>query len=91
MNKERDYAINIVKILTTLPIIIMFVGGLCLESYLIQYSLFTDKMNSIWPLNLFLIVLLILVCSYLVRCLARLFAQTFRTEDYEWQKVFELK
>ncbi len=71
--------------------IIMFVGGLCLESYLIQYSLFTDKMNSIWPLNLFLIVLLILACSYLVRCLARLFAQTFRTEDYEWQKVFELK
>ena len=69
---------------------IMFVGGLCLESYLIQYSLFTDKMNGIWPLNLLLIVLLILFCSYLVRCAARLFAQTFRTEDYEWGKVFNL-
>lgn len=69
---------------------IMTVGGLCLESYLIQYSLFTDKMNGIWPLNLVIIVLLILVCSYLVRCVARIFQQTFRTEDYEWKKIFSL-
>lgn len=70
--------------------IIMFVGGLCLESYLIQFSLFTDKMNGIWPLNLVVIVFSILGCSYIVRCIARWFAQTFRTEDYEWKKVFSL-
>ena len=70
--------------------IIMFVGGLCLESYLIQESLFTDKMNGIWPLNLALITILILACSYIVRCVARIFSQTFRTEDYEWKKVFSL-
>ena len=70
--------------------IIMFIGGLCLESYLIQYSLFTDKMNGIWPLNLVIIVLVILLCSYIVRCFARLFVQTFRTENYEWKKIFSL-
>ena len=70
--------------------VIMFVGGLCLESYLIQGGLFTDKMNSIWPLNLLVIVVVILACSYIVRCVARLFAQTFRTEDYEWKKIFSL-
>lgn len=70
--------------------IIMFVGGLCLESYLIQNSLFTDKMNGIWPLNLVIIVLVILLCSYIVRCFARLFVQTFRTENYEWKKIFSL-
>lgn len=69
-------------------VIIMFVGGLCLESYLIQYYLFTDRMNGIWPLNLLIIVVVILACSYLVRCMARIFSQTFRTEDYEWKKVF---
>ena len=69
---------------------IMVIGGLCLESYLIQYSLFTDKMNTIWPLNLIIITVVILLCSYLVRCMARLFAQTFRTEDYEWKKIFSL-
>ena len=71
-------------------IIIMIVGGLCLESYLIQYSLFTDKLNGIWPFNIIIIVLVILLCSYFVRCFARLFAQTFRTEDYEWKKIISL-
>ena len=70
--------------------IIMIVGGLCLESYLIQYSLFTNKMNDIWPLNLIVIVLVILICSYFVRCVALFFVQTFRTEDYEWRKIFAL-
>lgn len=71
-------------------VIIMVVGGLCLESYLIQYSLFTDKMNNIGTLNLVLVVFVILFCSYVVRCAARLFAQTFRTEDYKWNKIFGL-
>lgn len=70
--------------------IIMIIGGLCLESYLIQYSLFTDKLNGIWPLNMIFIVLIILFCSYMVRCAARFFAQTFRTEDYEWKKIFSV-
>lgn len=70
--------------------IIMIVGGLCLESYLIQGVLFTDKMNGIWPLNLLVIILAILVCSYIVRCGARIFAQTFRSEDYEWKRIFSL-
>ena len=70
--------------------VILAVGGLCLESYLIQYALFTSKLNHIWPLNLLIITLVILVCSYLVRCFARLFAQTFRTENYEWKKIISL-
>ena len=70
--------------------LIMVIGGLCLESYLIQGALFTDKMNGIWPLNLVVIVIFILFCSYIVRCGARLFVQTFRTEDYEWKKILDL-
>ena len=70
--------------------IILFVSGLCLESYLIQYNLFTDAMNSIWPINILIVSILILACSYLVRCLARIFSQTFKTEDYDWRKVFSI-
>ena len=70
--------------------LIMVIGGLCLESYLIQFSLFTTKFNDFFPLNLVLIGLLILICAYFVRCLARLFSQTFRTEDYEWKAIFKL-
>lgn len=71
--------------------LIMAVGGLCLESYLIQFSLFTDKLNFLFPLNIPIIMLLILVVSYICRCLARIISQTFRTEDYEWKKVFAIK
>ena len=70
--------------------VIMIVGGLCLESYLIQQVLFTDKMNGIWPLNLVIIVFVVLFCSYVVRCMARWLAQTFRTENYEWKIIFSL-
>ena len=68
--------------------IVMSVGGLCLESYLIQGCLFTTKMNSIWPLNLFIITVVILISAYFVRCCARTFLQTFQTECYNWKKVF---
>lgn len=67
--------------------VIMVVGGLCLESYLIQYSIITDKLNDIFPANIFIIFGIVLVFAYVVRCMARLFAQTFRTEDYDWTDI----
>lgn len=69
---------------------VLAVSGLCLESYLIQNSFLTDKLNWMFPLNLPIIYIGILVVSYVVRCVARIFAQTFRTEDYEWKKVFAI-
>lgn len=69
--------------------IIKFIGGLCLEIYLVQYSLFTDKMNSIFPLNLFIMFLIIVVAAYILRCGARIFSQTFKDEEYDWKAVFK--
>ena len=70
---------------------IMLIGGLCLESYLIQRYLFTDALNWIFPFNLPIITAYILFMAYVCRCVARTFIQTFRTEEYEWGKVFSLK
>lgn len=70
---------------------IMVAGGLCLESYLVQYCVITNKLNFLFPLNIPLIMLATLLLAYFTRCLARLFSQTFRTEDYEWKKIFALK
>lgn len=69
---------------------IMLTGGLCLESYLIQFYLFTDRLNWLFPLNLLIVTAYILFMAYVCRCLARIFSQTFRTEDYQWRKVFEI-
>lgn len=67
--------------------VIRFVGGLCLEIYLIQGALFTDKMNHLFPLNLLLMLIIIVAAAYLLRCAARIFAQTFKAEDYNWKEV----
>lgn len=71
--------------------IIKFVGGLCLEIYLVQYSLFTDKMNGIFPLNIPIMFVIIVVVAYILRCASRIFAQTFKDMDYDWRAVVSYK
>ena len=66
------------------------IGGLCLEIYLVQYSLFTDKMNNIFPLNLLITFVTILIAAYLLRCMARIWSQTFKTENYNWKEIIKL-
>lgn len=69
---------------------IRLVGGLCLEIYLVQTSLFTDKMNAIFPFNLIVMFAIIVLAAYILRCGARLFAQTFKNMDYDWKAVFKV-
>lgn len=71
-------------------LIIMTISGLCLESYLIQFYLFTSKLNGIFPLNLPIIVLIVLFVSFFCKCLSRLFIQTFKDGEYNWKNVIKL-
>lgn len=71
-------------------LVIMAIGGLCLEIYLVQPRLLTDKFNSIFPLNLLLMYAIILVAAYLLRCLSRIWMQTFKDGEYNWKDVFKL-
>ena len=68
--------------------IIYIVGGLCLEAYLIQIYLFTDKLNWMFPMNLPRIMLLVLVVAYMVNFLSNLLSQTFKAEDYDYKKMY---
>lgn len=67
--------------------VIMTISGLCLESYLIQYSCFTTKMNSIFPLNLPIMIIIVLMVSYVCKCLSRWFLQTFSNNNYDWKEI----
>lgn len=69
---------------------IKFIGGLCLEIYLVQNSLFTDKINNIFPLNLIITFIIILMAAYLLRCMARIWDQTFKKEYYNWNEIIKL-
>lgn len=67
--------------------LIRFIGGLCLEIYLVQWFFLTDKFNYLFPLNILMIFGAVIVAAYFTRCLARLFSQTFREAPYEWKKI----
>lgn len=66
------------------------ISGLCLEVYLVQGVLFTERFNKWFPFNLLIVFVTILLVAYLLRCMARWFSQTFRDGDYEWEKVFRI-
>lgn len=69
--------------------VVYFISTLCLEIYLVQYSLFTDKMNSLFPMNLIIMFLIIVGAAYSVKILSKLFSQTFSVDDYSWKKMLQ--
>lgn len=70
--------------------IILFCGGLCLEVYLIQFYIFTDALNFIFPLNIPLIMCAVLLAAYLLRIFGRLIAQTFDSNPYNYPALFKI-
>lgn len=70
--------------------VIMTISGLCLESYLIQFSVFTTKMNDIFPFNIPIMIIVVLLVAFFCKCLSRLFSQTFRDGDYNWKEIVKL-
>lgn len=71
-------------------VVLFVVGSICLESYLIQGSLFTDELNHIFPMNIPIIMLYVLTISYIVKVFANIFSQTFMDENYNYKKIFLL-
>lgn len=67
--------------------ILFVISQLCLEVYLIQKFVFTDSFNSLFPLNVPVIMLVVIIAAYLVKTLAEFISQTFKSEPYEWKKM----
>lgn len=70
---------------------IMFVGGICLEIYLVQPRLLEAfTMTEIFPLNILVMYVMIIVCAYGLKVLSRIWAQTFNDENYNWKEIIKL-
>lgn len=65
-----------------------FIAGLCLEIYIIQAAFFTDKLNFLFPINLLVIFVEIVVSAYILRCISRIILQIFQKEDFNWKEIF---
>ena len=71
-------------------LVIYFISSLTLEIYMVQYAIFTDVMNSIFPLNIVITYMLIFVVAYVLKCMSQVFSQTFSNEKFLLHKVFQV-
>ena len=83
---------NVTKVFnnTFLGNIVYAISALTLEIYLVQYALFTDKLNFIFPLNLPVTYLMIFAVAYILKFLSQVFSQVFGGEEFEIKKIFKL-
>ena len=70
--------------------VIYGLGQLCLEVYVVQYSVFNSKWNDYFPYNVLLAWIAIFGLAYVLKVCGNFVAQTFKTEDYNWRKMFKL-
>lgn len=70
--------------------VVYFISSLTLEIYLVQYALFTDRMNFMFPLNLPVMYLMIFGVAYVLKVLSQVFFQIFSKENVEVKKLFSL-
>jgi hypothetical protein len=80
-NKYTGFAIN-------------FISGLTLEIYIVQgtiLSMINKKLNGIFPLNLIVAFLIILIVAYTTTILGKFFSQTFKENPYNWRSILEIK
>lgn len=69
---------------------ICVVSSLSLEIYLIQGLIISDILIEYFPLNVLFICCLILIASYFVRILGRLFMQVFSDHEINLRELFAL-
>ena len=72
----------------TLKTPIFFVGSLCLESYLIQRFLITDFFNNLFPFNILIVMLLVLLFAYFTRIVSEFIRQVFCRDAFDYKKFF---
>lgn len=69
---------------------IFFISSLTLEIYMVQYALFTNRFNDIFPANIILIYIVIFVTAYLLKCLSRIFTMVFSDKQLIVKEIFKL-
>lgn len=69
---------------------IYWLGSLCLEIYVVQHVIITDRFNCLFPLNVIIVFLLIFGAAYALRIFTNFFNQTLAKESYNWKKMITI-
>jgi len=65
-------------------------GALCLEVYLVQPSLYSERWNYYFPLNIIVYWIVIFVFAYILKVFSNVFRQTFKDDNYTWKEIINL-
>ena len=71
-------------------LLIFSLGQLCLEVYIVQPYLFSNRWNDYFPFNVFGAWIAVFALAYLLKVGGNFVAQTFKAEDYDWRKMIRL-
>ena len=71
-------------------VVVISIGALCLESYLIQKMIITSNWNNLFPWNIPIIMVLVLIASFVAKLFANLITQLFDSQPLNWRSVFRL-
>lgn len=71
--------------------ILFIIGNLCLESYMIQKYFFTDALNFLFPLNIPIIMIEVLVGAYILHIFSEIIIQIFDSKPFDWKVLFLYK
>lgn len=67
---------------------ISVVAALTLEIYVVQFVVITDKFNGIFPVNIIINLILILIAAYWLKVLTSVFLQVLNLEPFNLSKIF---
>lgn len=69
---------------------ISVVAALTLEIYVVQFAVITDKFNGIFPINIAINLLFILIAAYWLKVLSSLFLEIMNTEPFDLHKILKV-
>lgn len=67
-----------------------WIASLTLEIYVVQFHLITDRFNALFPLNWFIVFVLVCVVAYILRMMVNIFLQFLSKENWRWKECFRL-
>ena len=66
------------------------IAALTLEIYVVQFSIITNLFNQLFPLNIFIVFVLIVFAAYLLKVLTSLFLAILSKEHLAWKEIVEV-
>lgn len=67
------------------------ITALTLEIYIVQFHIITDRFNALFPLNWFIVFVMICLVAYILRVFINVFIQFLSKEAWDWKGCLKLK